>query len=665
MKIPVGLLGYALIFWGWQTGLWFFAIPLALILEGHPWIQWRWELSEADFRRIFNLCGILFFVLLIYLWAVNRSLSVIFDLIKGLPCNFFPLVAAQTYAANAGINLYSLFNRKNKFQASSSPNSLDLHIPYFALCILSASAANTSDRGFYLGMVVLIGGLLWCIRPKRSSSMVWLCLFLIAVKIGFIGQVGLHQLHAHLEQQAVPWLNGFDGQSVNPYQASTRIGTIGDLKQSKTIVFRVSTGDRPTFPLLLREATYNKYQASAWVAVKSQFILVQPTLEGTTWKLGEDPEEFSSITISAPLNRGQGLLRLPDGASSVHDLPVEKMLKNQYGAVKVEGKSDAIAYRIEYDSLRSFDSPPTEADLQIPDAEQPVLAQTLQKLHLEEKSPDQTLKQISSYFEQNFQYSLSLSRTTPTATPLTEFLAKNHTGHCEYFASATTLLLRAAGIPARYATGYSVHEFSPLEHQYIVRSRDAHAWTMAYINGEWQSFDTTPPNWTAQPDSAASPLQWLSDLWSFLTFQLSKTFQSLGGIQHWIGWAVVPLVAIALWFFRPKSRRPKVKRRNKGAIQSKPIVQPINPGQDSEFYAIEQALAHTGLDRLPCEPLQHWLQRLKEHLQPSLFNTLNDIITLHYRYRLDPIAMATTERTKLKMLSRNWLQAYHQTATPK
>jgi protein-glutamine gamma-glutamyltransferase len=667
MKMPVPLLGLALLFWGWQTGLWMVAIPLALILEGRVWIRWRWDLSTIDFRRIFNLCGILFFVLLIYLWAVNRSLSVIFDLIRGLPCNFFPLVIAQTYSANSYTNLRTLFSRQGDSKENPNRrNILDLHGPYFALCLLSASAANTEGSGFYLGMVALVAGMLWSLRPKKSSSVLWLCLIMLAVNAGFIGQIGLHQLHAKLEQQAVPWLSGFDGQAVNPYQTTTRIGTIGDLKQSKTIVFRVATHNRQNFPLLLREATYNKYQASAWVAVKSQFSPVQPSPESTTWRFGEDLEDSSTITVSAQLDRGQGLLRLPDGTSSVHQLPLEEMTRNQYGAVKVKGKSDAIAYRIQFNPAQSFDSLPAEADLQIPDAEQPIITQTLQQFHLKEQSPTQTLQKVSSFFEQNFQYSLTLAKTTRTTTPLTEFLAKTHSGHCEYFASATTLLLRAAGIPARYATGYAVHEWSPLEHQYLGRSRDAHAWTMAYINGGWQSFDTTPPNWSNQVDSATSPIQGIADLWSFLTFKLSTTLQTLGkgSSLSWLEWIVAPFLGFALWYLGRKRRKSPGKRRGKIAIAPKAIVPGPNPGQDSEFYVIEQTLTKIGLNRLPSEALQDWIHRLENHLQPSLFSSLQDIIKLHYRYRFDPCALATTDRDQLKTLSQIWLQNYSQVNQP-
>ena len=43
------------------------------------------------------------------------------------------------------------------------------------------------------------------------------------------------------------------------------------------------------------------------------------------------------------------------------------------------------------------------------------------------------------------------------ATPLADFLLRTRSGHCEYYATATVLLLRAAGIPARYAHANAVH----------------------------------------------------------------------------------------------------------------------------------------------------------------------------------------------------------------
>jgi transglutaminase-like putative cysteine protease len=57
--------------------------------------------------------------------------------------------------------------------------------------------------------------------------------------------------------------------------------------------------------------------------------------------------------------------------------------------------------------------------------------------------------------------------------------------------------LRAAGIPARYAIGFSVSEYSPLEGAYVARRRHAYAWALAWLEGRWRDFDATPPDWTS------------------------------------------------------------------------------------------------------------------------------------------------------------------------
>ena len=92
----------------------------------------------------------------------------------------------------------------------------------------------------------------------------------------------------------------------------------------------------------------------------------------------------------------------------------------------------------------------------------------------------------------HFRYTLYLSGARPGRTALEEFLLTTRAGHCEYFATATALLLREAGVPARYAVGYAVHEWSRVEGRWIVRARDAHAWALAWVDGAWVEVDTTP-----------------------------------------------------------------------------------------------------------------------------------------------------------------------------
>jgi protein-glutamine gamma-glutamyltransferase len=75
--------------------------------------------------------------------------------------------------------------------------------------------------------------------------------------------------------------------------------------------------------------------------------------------------------------------------------------------------------------------------------------------------------------------------------PVDGFLFDTRRGFCEHYASAFTVLLRAAGIPARVVTGYQGGEMNPDGDYMIVRQSDAHAWAEALLDGQWQRFDPT------------------------------------------------------------------------------------------------------------------------------------------------------------------------------
>jgi hypothetical protein len=89
---------------------------------------------------------------------------------------------------------------------------------------------------------------------------------------------------------------------------------------------------------------------------------------------------------------------------------------------------------------------------------------------------------------QPFEYTL-----TPPALgsqAVDEFLFETREGFCEHYASALTVLLRAAGVPARVVMGYQGGEFNAVGGYYIVRQSDAHAWTEAWLEDEgWVRVD--------------------------------------------------------------------------------------------------------------------------------------------------------------------------------
>ena len=102
-------------------------------------------------------------------------------------------------------------------------------------------------------------------------------------------------------------------------------------------------------------------------------------------------------------------------------------------------------------------------------------------------------ERIGERLRQRCTYTLDLTEADATRDGVEDFLFHLRRGHCEYFASALTVMCRAVGLRARLATGFCPGEFDDEAMHYVVRQRDAHAWTEVYTpRTDWQVVDATP-----------------------------------------------------------------------------------------------------------------------------------------------------------------------------
>ncbi|QDT06418.1 Protein-glutamine gamma-glutamyltransferase [Rubripirellula lacrimiformis] len=102
---------------------------------------------------------------------------------------------------------------------------------------------------------------------------------------------------------------------------------------------------------------------------------------------------------------------------------------------------------------------------------------------------------ISRYFQEGFEYGLNATNAPSRVDPLAYFMQTEHVAHCEFFASASVLMLRTVGVPSRYVTGYVVDEPSDDDtSKWLARNRDAHAWVEAYDDStrRWFAVESTP-----------------------------------------------------------------------------------------------------------------------------------------------------------------------------
>jgi transglutaminase-like putative cysteine protease len=658
---PPLLLGAALLFWGSQTGFLLLALPLAILIEAARALTWRLELSATDFHRLTDLCTLLVVVSGVYLFSTTgtsrivdgpRAMTLLF---QWLPFLLFPLVASQLYSTAGKVPLTAFFwalRRQAARAPATRPGQVDLGYLYFALCVLSASAANRRTLEFYAGLCALAAWALWPWRSRRFSLLWWVPMLGIAAVAGYGGHVLLHRFQQAVEQTVFDYIFSMVRGDADPFRVTTAIGQLGRLKLSDRTLLRVEPSEGMPVPLLLREASYDVYNSPTWIASGAAFSPVQPEADGETWRFGAGRSPVRRITVSAYLSRGRGVLALPGGAFEVDRLAVVGVQKNRLGAVKVDEGLGLVTYTTLFTQAGPLDGPPGEADLYIPPQEAAVVARVAADLGLAGGSPAEKVGTIAAYFRRSFRYATWKGERPRKESALEEFLLSSRAGHCEYFATATTLLLRAAGVPARYTVGFSVQEWSRLEQRYIVRARHAHAWALAWVNGAWRDVDTTPAVWAETERSESSFLEPAYDLWSFAVFLFSKWRwgEDDNGVGRYAAWLLIPLVLLLVW--RLYSRR----RVGREPAASGPAVAVVRPGQDSEFYLIAERLRSAGLGRRPTESQSAWIDRIHA-------TELAPILNLHYRYRFDPTGLDATERAALRAQTEAWLRDHTTTAT--
>lgn len=105
---------------------------------------------------------------------------------------------------------------------------------------------------------------------------------------------------------------------------------------------------------------------------------------------------------------------------------------------------------------------------------------------------------ISEYIKSSAVYSLTPEKMDPSYDDFAQwFIEDADEGYCVHFASTATVLLRAAGIPARYVTGYMVEAQAGRET--TVYQKNAHAWVEYWDkNYGWQVLEVTPPRQEAE-----------------------------------------------------------------------------------------------------------------------------------------------------------------------
>ncbi|MGC6582685.1 MAG: transglutaminase-like domain-containing protein [Akkermansiaceae bacterium] len=574
---PRLLLGVAMLFWGAMGDFPLVGLLAAVAIEARNWTFLRWQFGETGFARAWQLCIVILIIVAVTFLTSDEdsTASASLALLSWLPIIFLPMILAQQYASDHGVPLVSFsFIARRKIRLDREVGRAvklkpcQLGFPFLGLTLISAGLGLRTLVNYGVIVAILFGIGLYFMRKERTRPFAWLTAYLLAGTIAISLAAGVFYLYKEFT------LGRFhqSEQIESPREVRTVMGQIAELQLSEDIDWRYYQ-DKGSAPERLRLAVYNKPRATHWVTNRRSPQLAEQIdpVRGSggdfeillksdgdffyrkEHRLSDHPHRSRLVGLV----KDESLLPLPRNPRRFRQLAAEGVDVSGMSSTRLDdpkhGALDISIISDSQESLRFVDLDPTIDDLVVPKAEMKGIEKFWRELgiadlpeweaktnmkpkwhvHQPDRADQNTLHlMLRAKFQRDFDYSLKL-RPRRDLAPVSHFLHDLKEGHCEYFASATALLLRRAGIPTRYVVGYALEEKGNDPQEWIVRGKHAHAWTQAYLGGtwvdeakpdakepvwrcrggEWVEIDLTPPDWLSETQPSRSWTRKLADWW--------------------------------------------------------------------------------------------------------------------------------------------------------
>lgn len=479
------------------------------------------------------------------------------------------------------------------------------------------------------------------------------------------------------------------GRQMAGFSDQVQLGGHGAIKDNPEVVMRVEMDQPPGDRLHFRGLSFDTYKGGKWdrslegrrklrnTERTSERLFVQASsppehrmLKQTVYlsPLGTQAIFAASTPVVVYWNQLRGgrglrlvegnvdgdLLRSDEGTQAAryvvysdpygHRLMPGDLDQNQLGRLEPRARGRFQARRDE----------DLERALQIPEDIAPSLERIVAGLVKEGMTDEQKVAAVNQYLK-GFTYTVEIPPTPDGRDPVVHFLETTRRGHCEYFASAGTLLLRAAGVPALEVNGFYGGAWNSSGGFLALRQGDAHAWTEAYVEGKgWRTLDFTPPR-GREPLEMGGPLaamrqivdqlemawfKWVVDYDMRRQLDLAMglrdrfSWRSSGGGQKrgaadkktpvGMRWLLAPAVLAALAFAALRLRRAgtfrraAVKRR-RGAV-------------DRLYRQMLRRLAARGVARAPAQTPRE-LARALQASHPDAAPVVERVVDLYYDSR--------------------------------
>ena len=606
---------------------------MAILLLLPQYVTWRIQLSEREFELLANITALGILILILYL-IEQHGAHTIFRILQLSPLTIFPLWLAQHFNFRAQMRLGTFFlslRRTDTYTRSIYNPLINIDFPCFLLCLLAATVSSTHSWVFGILCLLLLLPTLKNIVPagKIHRRHFWLAAGLAAV-LGLIMQYSFRYYQPSQYQWVDEMIQRFFSGGYDFLRQNSTIGQLGRKKNSERILLWVRSNvpdNNLSAPILLSVNSYDHYQHATWSNSNEQLIDIEKRTNKDLWVLPDSAEEIPArIQIGMHLIKSENMLPLPAQTANIYAKNALTMRMTPHKHVYLENNPGWFEYSPAIRADRYNQAVPQATDLMIYPGDQEILQPLLDTLHLAEKKPAEIIAAVTQYFAKNYRYSLKYIGWRHSSNKLQHFLYQDKQGHCEYFATITALLLRSAGIPSRYVTGYLLHEQHPLEEDtWIVRRRHAHSWVNYYLDGQWHILDTTPAIWVEEEKGRFSVINLVYDtlMWLRYLYSKEKDYADISQNQYrqYLLGILFLLLLLAVWRLR-RMRSTHIETAT-GTLSQQ--------GKDSPLYPLLAKLSrHAEKECAPGQTLKNWLHSILPAAQRASWSTL---LTLHYRYR--------------------------------
>lgn len=629
----------------------------ALLVEARHWVRLRWDFDDSSYESAWQLSLVLLVLTGVVIWLNESRHMAVLSLMTWMPVMVLPLQFVQSYGMKQWMDLgaFSMFAKRSRVRNQRlglmvNPVRVNFGNVLLVVTLLAATVGADKQSPVFLPGLVLLSG--WALLATRMCR--WQLLLPVMLVTGLLalaGGMGLAKLEHWLR-----WNRAGDNNQYNSNFHTTLIGERGRVDLSPEVIWRMKVHGAAPPPQLLRTAVFSNYMAVSWQNQRSRSLELDPVLidEESYYLLRDDLD--TTVLAELPWYTLRGSVRniyplpLDSSAMALRGFKADRVEKSAMGVLKVTPDEPVVECSVLRKRGVNSDGPPEDRELLwMSPRERDTIEQVVRELKLDEL-PDieSKLVRLKQWFASNFSYTLDLTiqqRPSPAPTALSQFLTDVRAGHCEYFASAATLILREAGVPTRYAIGYAVIEQDLARGDYVIRGSHSHAWCRVWDTERraWFDFDPTPPGWYdgfPRSDTWSQKFQdWLKRIRE--DFYLWRTNPDNEVLLMWvivgIGLLLGGWVVSRLWRSRDRIEDAAGQLHQwDGDVVLTPL------------HGLERLLRMQLGPRPLGQTFVHWLGALHDRIEDPAM--LDEMIALHQQLRFDPQPTPEDKLERLRLL---------------